>query len=36
MYHGVEKRMEDYDKQGNPKQKHIAELFMEIKGKTNK
>jgi hypothetical protein len=36
MYRGVEKRMEDYDKQGDPKQKHIAELFLEVKGKTMK
>ena len=36
MYRGVEKRMEGYDKQGDPKQKHLAELFLEVREKARK
>jgi hypothetical protein len=30
MYRGVEKRMENYDQQGDPVQKKIARLFFDL------
>lgn len=36
MYRGVEKRMEGYNQNGDPKQKHIATLFLEVRKNTKK